>query len=247
MEVIYINIKDIKPYEKNPRQIGQDAIDKVANSIKEFGFQQPLVLDDNNVIVVGHTRYLAAKKLGFKDVPCVIAYDLSEEQIKAYRLADNKTGELSAWDFDLLEQELEELNELNMSDFGFEKLVDQIEEEAEEDKYTMKIDVPQYQITGAEPSIEELVDIEKFQSLIDEIENSNVLEEQKKFLKMAACRHLAFNYKNIAEYYAHQDVEMQDLMEKSALVIIDIDDAMKYGYVEMSTRLKEIIEDDFEG
>ena len=91
MKIVEMDLDSIKPYENNPRH-NEEAIDKVANSIKEFGFQQPLVLDENNIIIVGHTRYEASKKLGLKTVPCVIASDLSEEKVKAYRLADNKTG-----------------------------------------------------------------------------------------------------------------------------------------------------------
>jgi site-specific DNA-methyltransferase (adenine-specific) len=119
MEVIQVDVKNITPYEKNPRKIDQNAIDKVANSIKGFGFQQPIVLDENYVIIVGHTRILAAKKLGLKEVPCVVAKGLSDEQVKAYRLADNKTGELSAWDFDLLTEEIDSIFDLDMSAFGF--------------------------------------------------------------------------------------------------------------------------------
>ena len=108
MNVKEIKLKDIKPYGKNPRKNDQ-SVDKVANSIKEFGFKVPIVIDKNNVIVCGHTRYKAAKKLGLSVVPCVVADDLTEEQIKAYRLADNKVGEDSLWDIDLLGSELEDI------------------------------------------------------------------------------------------------------------------------------------------
>lgn len=118
MKVINLDIEKIKPYENNPRH-NENAINTVAKSIEEFGFQQPLVLDKDNIIVVGHTRYKAALKLGIKEVPCVIANNLTVEQCKAYRLADNKVGELAEWDFELLNQELEEIEEIEMSNFGF--------------------------------------------------------------------------------------------------------------------------------
>lgn len=92
MNVQEIKLKDIKPYGKNPRK-NDDAVPYVAESIKQFGFKVPIVIDKNNVIVAGHTRYKAAKKLGFKSVPCIIADDLTDEQIKAFRLADNKVSE----------------------------------------------------------------------------------------------------------------------------------------------------------
>ena len=120
MQVKEIAIEKIKAYGKNPRKNDQ-AVDAVANSIKEFGWKQPLVVDPKTMeIVVGHTRWKAAKKLGMKTVPCIMADDLTEEQIKAYRLADNKTNELAEWDFDLLGEELDGILDLDMTDFGFD-------------------------------------------------------------------------------------------------------------------------------
>ena len=121
MTIVMKNIVEIKPYENNPRH-NESAIDAVASSIKEFGWKQPLVIDKDNVIVVGHTRWLAAKKLGLSDVPCLIASDLTDEQIAAYRLADNKTNELATWDFEKLKTELESISDIDMSQFGFEEL-----------------------------------------------------------------------------------------------------------------------------
>jgi hypothetical protein len=112
-----MSTKDIKPYEKNPR-INDNAVDAVANSIREFGFKQPIVVDKDNVIIAGHTRWKAAKKLKMKEVPVIVASDLTEEQAKAYRLADNKVGERSMWDFDLLDGELLDIS-LDMEQFGF--------------------------------------------------------------------------------------------------------------------------------
>lgn len=103
--LILININDLIPYENNPR-INDNAVDAVANSIKEFGFKVPIVVDKNNVIVAGHTRLKAAQKLGLEEVPVIVADDLTEEQIKAFRLADNKVSELADWDFSKLEEEL---------------------------------------------------------------------------------------------------------------------------------------------
>ena len=121
MTIAMKNIAEIKPYENNPRH-NESAIDAVASSIKEFGWKQPLVIDKDNVIVVGHTRWLAAKKLGLNEVPCLIASDLTDEQIAAYRLADNKTNELATWDFEKLKTELESISDIDMSQFGFEEL-----------------------------------------------------------------------------------------------------------------------------
>ena len=130
MKVEAKSIDEIKPYENNPRD-NDDAVDAVANSIKQFGWQQPIVVWKDMVIVVGHTRYKAAKKLGLKTIPVVVADNLTEEQAKAYRLADNKTNELAEWNDDLLENELGSIDDIDMSDFGFPPL-ETIEEENSE-------------------------------------------------------------------------------------------------------------------
>jgi len=118
MKIKNLPLSQIKVYENNPRHNDQ-AVEYVMNSIKEFGFKQPLVIDADGVIVAGHTRYKAAIKLKLKDVPCVIADDLTAEQIAAYRLADNKTSEYSVWDIDLLDSELDNILDIDMKDFGF--------------------------------------------------------------------------------------------------------------------------------
>ena len=112
MEIKMMNIDNIIPYVNNPRH-NENAVDKVASSIKEFGFKVPIVIDKDNVIVTGHTRLLASKKLGLTEVPCVVASDLTKAQIKAFRIADNKVSEYSSWDNDLLRIELEGLKELD--------------------------------------------------------------------------------------------------------------------------------------
>lgn len=118
MEIINKKIKEINPYEKNPRK-NDEAVKYVAESIKQFGFKVPIIIDKNNTIVAGHTRYKASKQLELKEIPCIIADDLTDEQIKAFRLVDNKVAEKSEWNFDLLDEELNNTFNLNMSDFGF--------------------------------------------------------------------------------------------------------------------------------
>lgn len=118
MEIKMIKVEEIKPYEKNPR-MNDGAVKLVANSIKNFGFKVPIIIDKNGVIVAGHTRYKASQELGLKEVPCIIADDLTEEQIKAFRLADNKVSERATWDYDLLDMELSDILDINMEDFGF--------------------------------------------------------------------------------------------------------------------------------
>ena len=118
-QLVYLPIGDIKPYENNPRH-NESAIEAVAKSIQEFGFKNPIILDKHNVIIAGHTRLKAAEKLGLKEVPCIIADDLTDKQAKAFRLADNKVGELAEWDFVKLSAEIEGLPAFSAEEFGFD-------------------------------------------------------------------------------------------------------------------------------
>ena len=120
MDIIEKKISEIRPYEKNPRR-NDDAVDAVANSIREFGWQQPIVTDKDGVIIVGHTRYKAAKKLKLKTVP-VLTVDIDEIKAKAYRIMDNKIAEYSTWNYNSLLRELQMVIGYDMADFGFAEI-----------------------------------------------------------------------------------------------------------------------------
>lgn len=242
LQIEYKPIDKVIPYDKNPRQ-NDDAVQYVAESIKEFGFINPILLDASGTVMAGHTRLKAAKQLGMTEVPVVYVDDLSEEQARAFRLADNKTAEFASWDEGLLEQELAEILELDMSLFGFDD-ESTLADELIDDKYTLAVNIPQYEITGDCPTFDDMLDTDKSKELIAEIEASGVSEDEKKFLIAAAQRHNVFNYRNIAEYYAHASTEMQRLMEKSALVIIDVDDAIANGYATLMADVLDMMEDD---
>lgn len=142
MIIIEKNINELKEYENNPRK-NDRAIEVVAKSIKEFGFKVPVVVDKDNIIVTGHTRVKAAISLGIKSVPCIVADDLTEEQIKAFRLVDNKTNELATWDFEKLEEELKGIEGLDMSEFEFEAVNEiDIDEFFEDSEPKPKIEEP---------------------------------------------------------------------------------------------------------
>lgn len=131
LNIVYRNIKDLKPYKKNAKKHPKEQVERIANSIKEFGFTQPVIIDSNNCVVAGHGRILGAKKAGLKQVPTVMLEDLTEEQIKAYRLVDNKLNE-SDWDFSLLDEELGILSDdIDMELFGFD--TDMSDEELEKE------------------------------------------------------------------------------------------------------------------
>lgn len=227
-------VKELIPYKGNAKKHDNKQIKNVAESIRQYGFVQPVVVDKDGVIVIGHCRALAAKKLGMEMVPCVCVDDLTTEQVDALRLVDNKSNE-SPWDNDLLR---EELPGLDLSAFDFDWGL----KEDEDNPYTTAVNIPQYNIQGDVPSFGEMYDNQKEMDLISEIESSGVTEDEKAFLISAAHRHCRYNFTAIAEYYAHATPEMQALMEKSALVIIDLENAIANGYVKLSKTI-EVLRD----
>lgn len=148
MNIQWMDINSVKPYERNAKKHPEEQVEHIANSLKRFGWKQPLVIDKDGVIVVGHGRLLGAKLLGLETVPCVLADDLTEAEIKAYRLADNKLNE-SDWEMDLMDIELDELEELpdiDMSDYGFERRIEPFEEETERISLAERYLVPPFSV-----------------------------------------------------------------------------------------------------
>lgn len=233
MQIIQKKLADIVPYANNTKKHDETQIKNVAESIKKYGWVQPLVIDNDGTIVIGHCRALAAERLGMEEVPCVVVSDLTEEEINALRIVDNKTNE-SPWDMDLLAKELPELD---LSDFDFDW---DFKEKDEDNPYTTAVNIPQYNIQGECPSFSEMYDNRKEKEMILDIENSDLSEQEKEFLIAAAHRHCRFNFTAIAEYYAHASPEMQKFMEDSALVIIDMDNAIMNGYVKLSKTIEEL-------
>lgn len=159
MEITYKKLSELHPYKNNPRK-NDSAVDAVAASIKEFGFKVPVVIDKDGTIVAGHTRYKAAKKLKINEIPCIVADDLTDEQIKAFRLADNKVGELAEWNFDLLSDELDGILDIDMSEFGFfEDDMNQAEDEKRKD-ISDKLSFDDYKLIvgGTEEELNDLYD-----------------------------------------------------------------------------------------
>nr|DAH71998.1 MAG TPA: ParB protein [Caudoviricetes sp.] len=253
MEIVYKKINELIPYINNARTHDEEQIDQICASINEYGWTNPVLIDEKGMIIAGHGRVEAGKKLDIKEVPCIVLSGLTEAQKKAYIIADNKMALNAGWDEDLLKLELDNLKELDfdleLTGFSTEELDEFFKEDEEENEtlqdnpYTIKTDIPHYEIKGEEPLLEELIDEEKTNKLIEKINQSNISEENKHFLIKSAQRHLTFNYSKIAEFYAHQDKEMQELMEDSALVLIDYKDAIKNGYVKLSKNLEEIFEE----
>ena len=247
IKIVMKKLSEITPYENNPRN-NEVAVDKVVRSIEQFGFKVPIVIDKDGIIVTGHTRYLASQKLGLDKVPCILADDLTPEQVKAYRLVDNKVSEYATWDVQMLQKELKDLEDFDLSEYDFDDTIQEVIESSEQDTtdteqdnpYTFKIQLPEYEVQGWDVSTSDLVDTSHRDELVAEIESSELPNDIKDFLILSAQRHLVFDYTKIAEFYAKADAQTQDLMERSGLVIIDYEKAIEYGFMNLIQEIEEL-------
>lgn len=243
-------ISDLIPYAMNARTHSDDQVNQIAASIKEFGFTNPVLIDEKGGIIAGHGRVIAAKKIGLNDAPCIIIEGLTEAQKKAYILADNQLPMNAGWDMDLLKLEIESLAEMDfdLDLLGFdESFLDELFPrddfiDSPDSKYTDKVDGVTYTPTGPKPAIDELYNQAKYNELCESVFDSDLPDEEKKFLLQAAARHIVFDYQNIAEYYAHSSPACQKLMEESALVIIDFDRAIELGYSQLTQEINDIFD-----
>ena len=235
---ITVPLDQIIPYENNPR-INDQAVPDTMESIRQCENLDPIEVDENMVILSGHTRLKALKKLGYKETELIQYIGLSEEKKKKYRLLANKVAEKSDWDDDKLKEELADLD-LEGYDFGFS-----MDDEETSEPYSPKVNIPQYEVSGAKPLLAELCDMGKADELITKIQDAPITPEEKAFLMHAAYRHIRFNYRNIAEYYANvASPEVQRLMEESALIIIDLDDAIANGYAKLRDEINDMAFED---
>lgn len=244
LEIEYKKSSDLIPYVNNSRTHSEAQVTQVASSIKEFGFTNPILVDEEGGIIAGHGRLLAALKLDMDKVPTITLHGLSEAQRKAYVIADNQLALNSGWDAELLKIEIGGLNELDFNldllgfddDFLNELMLDpsKIGEGDDDNPYTKKADAPTYEPTGEKPDVKELYDDTKTFDLIENIKAAILPQAEKDFLMLAAGRHTVLDFQQIANYYAHSSKECQELMEENALVIIDFKQALEHGYAKMS-------------
>ena len=241
----YEDISTLVPWENNPRK-NDHAVAAIMDSIKRFGFASPIVArTEDRMVIAGHTRLKAAIQLGLKTVP-VRLLDISRAEAEALALADNRTAEIADWDDEALADVLVslkgdgvDLDGLGWSSTDLSELLGTLNGTDNDPNYTQKIKSPIYTPKGDEPELSELCDEAKTTALEEEIEAADVPDEIKRFLRMAAQRHNVFDYEVIAEYYAHAPAEVQDLMEQSALVVIDFDKAIEHGFVHLTKALAE--------
>lgn len=236
--------------QRQDAQYCTEQVAQLVESIKQFGWTNPVLIDEKGEIIAGHGRVMAAEMLKMDSVPVIVLSGLTDEQKKAYRLADNRLPMNAGWDEDLLRMELSDLinADFDVSLTGFipteidELLTDVLPGTGnEEEPYTTKIDTPVYEPSGGKPDISELYDDTKTQELISRIRSASLEPDIEKFLLCAAERHTVFNFSRIADYYAHAPSEIQCFFEESALVIIDYQQAIENGFVRMTQRMVEIM------
>jgi len=238
-----IDLSTITENPTNPRFIDKGKFEQLKNSIREFPEMmklRPIVIDSDRVVLGGNMRLAALRDMDFQEVPdewIVSADELTEEQKKEFIIKDN-VG-FGDWDWEILANEWDVQD---LIDWGLA-----VPNMDDSDPYTNKVEAPNYEPRDEKPDVADLVDRTKYAELIEEIEAAKIPEEVKDFLAAAATRHFVFNYSWIADYYAHSEKEVQELIERSALVIVDFGKAVKGGYVELSEKLNELFTTDEKG
>lgn len=224
----------LKENDKNPRFIKTDTFKKLVQSIKDFPEMREareIVVNKDMVILGGNMRYRAMQEAKVKEAPVKIV-DWSEEKQREFIIKDNiESGD---WDYDTLANEWDKIK---LEEWGMD--LDFITEDDE--KYTQKIGEIAYEPSNKKPDILDLVDTKKANKLMSEINQLNIPQDEKNFLIIASTRHYIFDYSKIADYYANSNPKIKELMEKSALVIIDFDKAIQNGFVEMSEELSKLV------
>jgi hypothetical protein len=228
-----VKLYKIKGNPLNPRVIKTDKFKKLVKSIQEFPEMlklRPIVVDEDMMVLGGNMRLRASKDAGLKEVWIEIAEGFTEEQKKEFIVKDN-VG-FGEWEWDMLANEWDSVQ---LADWGLD--VWQNEDDAiaeEDDTYTRKIVAPTYDPKNEKPVIDDLFNTQKADELIHKIKQADLSEEELMFLSHCALRHTVYDYSKIADFYAHSSKEIQELMEDSALVIIDFDKAIEKGYVKLT-------------
>ncbi|HGX8641962.1 TPA: ParB/Srx family N-terminal domain-containing protein [Escherichia coli] len=223
LKIVYRPLQKLSPYAHNARTHSPEQVAQLVESIKQFGWTNPVLIDEKGEIIAGHGRVMAAEVLKMDSVPVIVLSGLKEDQKKAYRLADNRLPLNAGWDEELLRMEVSELinADFDISLTGFSPTeIDELLMEVlpgtgtEEEPYTTKIDTPVYEPSGDKPDIGELYDNTKTQELVSRIRAASLDPDIEKFLLCAAERHTVFDFSRIADYYAHAPAEIQHLFPK---------------------------------
>jgi len=247
-----VAVSDLIPYARNSRTHSEPQIGKIAASIREFGFLNPVIIDAQNGIIAGHGRVMAAQKLGLTEIPVIEASHLTDAQRRAYIIADNRLALDAGWDEEMLRVELADLEEMGLdlalTGFDSDEIADIFADDkavSEDNPYTNTVKAPVYEPKGEKPQLSEMFDRAKTEALLASIHEADLPDDLRLFLVSAAHRHTEFNYEQIAEFYCHADSDVQKLIEDSALVIIDFQKAIEMSYVILNENMKQTYSEEY--
>ena len=246
LKIEYIDKNELKAYANNAKIHTAEQVEQIKKSIQEFSFNDPIAVWKDNEIIEGHGRLMAVLEMDdITEVPIIRLDNLTDEQRRAYMLVHNKLTMNTDFDVDILDIELEGLPDFDAEFYDFDlKIEDDSKDSCGDNHYTDKVNVPQYEPSG-EVEIADCFDNNKYMNLVDKIQQAEISIQEKEFLLMAATRHIVFKYNKIADYYASKaSPKMQELMEESALVIIDFEDAIKNGYAKLSEEIAQMYVED---
>jgi len=234
-----VKISKVKGNPNNPRLIKDDKFKKLVKSIQEFPEMlklRPIIVDEDMVVLGGNMRLKASKDAGLKEVWIEIAEGLTEEQKKEFIVKDN-VG-FGEWEWDMLANEWDSVQ---LAEWGLDVWENQDDAIVEEDNFIRDIKAPTYEPKNEKPAPHTLYNTDKVEELIDKIKDLKLHNTEQAFLIYAAYRHTVFDYSKIADFYAHSNKEVQELMEDSALVLIDFNKALENGYVKFTENIRNIV------
>lgn len=229
IEEIHLKPSELKHDFGNPRKITKQKLEELKKSFKKLGNHDIIKINEKNEIISGSQRIKALIEMGIDSpILCKKLIGYTESELKAINVQSNT--HVGEWDYDILDNWEDDLKNWDFDDIFKDK---------KKDIYSKKIEAPIYEPKNEKPDIKDLYNNKKTNELIKEINKSDIKEDEKDFLIKAATRHYIFNYREIADFYAHSDKIVQDLMEKSALIIIDFNKAIEYGYVNLCEEIKK--------
>jgi hypothetical protein len=250
VEIKSVPISNLVFDPNNARKHSSKNLKAIASSLEKFGQRKPVVVH-NGVIIAGNGTVEAARMIDWTEITITeVPSDWDIATAKAFAIADNRTAELAEWDTPVLVEQLLEMEDegYNLKEFGFddgimETLQKDIDDAAGlQQTYSNKMNIPQYEVVGEEPPLTELFNSSKSDNLKQQVLDAKLPDDLKDFLLIAANRHVVFDYQKIAEFYPHQPAEIQQLMEESALVLIDAEDAIRNGYANFLTTIEQLEE-----
>ena len=231
-----VDINSIQENPNNPRTITEEKFRKLVKSLKEFPEMleaRPIVINPDGIVLGGNMRLKAAREAGLTEVH---AYRATWEEAKQKEFIIKDNVSFGEHDWDILANEWDAAQ---IESWGLDVWVPEEEEPVNENPYSTKVEAPVYKPTKAQPKIDELHGLGKYGEIIAKIEAAHLTPELDSFLRLAATRHIVFDYEQIAEFYAHATAEVQELMEDSTLVIVDFGKAIEDGFVRLNQELKE--------